>query len=287
MNACSQKEIALRWPRLPSRKPRDEEQSGGGIKVGDEAELFKGVQTTPGHAHQAQRSSSVQIASHGREGSQAAVKTTIKWHLMKKCQINRSREVRHQLPHRPCQKSTGMSDRPTGLGRPFLRGRFLRGDCDAQKMMCSNNERLKKSRGIEMELDGSQKRRVSLARDSFIRIAVRRTAAMSVNSDAVVQSGQSLRRGRHAVGRVSCARPVTMCRVAWRRRPGLQQLAVRQGTGTIVRGSFDSRRLPDASVIVRIIRMWPGERARGFIILTGCIGVSLAVSACLSCCRGP
>lgn len=68
----------------------------GGIKVGDEAELFRGVQATPDlahQAHQAQRSSSVQIANHGREGSQAAVRPTIKWHLMKKCQINRSREV--------------------------------------------------------------------------------------------------------------------------------------------------------------------------------------------------
>lgn len=57
--------------------------------------FFKIVQTTPDQAHQAhqaQRSSSVQIANHGREGSQAAVRTTIKWHLMKKCQINRSRE---------------------------------------------------------------------------------------------------------------------------------------------------------------------------------------------------
>lgn len=47
---------------------------------------------------------------------------------------------------------------------------FLRGDCGAQKMMCSNNERLKKSRGIEMELDGSQNGCVSLAWDSFIRM---------------------------------------------------------------------------------------------------------------------
>lgn len=37
-------------------------------------------------------------------------------------------------------------------------------------MMCSNNERLKKSRGIEMEPDGSQNGCVSLARDSFIRM---------------------------------------------------------------------------------------------------------------------
>lgn len=98
MNACSQKEIAPGSLQLPSRKkkPRDEEQSGGGIKVGDVAELFKGVQATPDlahQAHQAQRSSSVQIANHGREGSQAAVRPTIKWHLMKKCQINRIREV--------------------------------------------------------------------------------------------------------------------------------------------------------------------------------------------------
>jgi hypothetical protein len=51
------------------------------------------------------RFSSVQTASHGPEGSQAAVRTTIKWHLMKKCQINRSREVRHHLPHRPLFRS--------------------------------------------------------------------------------------------------------------------------------------------------------------------------------------
>lgn len=51
MNACSQKEIALGWLQLPSIKPRDEEQSGGGIKMGDETELFRVVQATPDQAH--------------------------------------------------------------------------------------------------------------------------------------------------------------------------------------------------------------------------------------------
>lgn len=54
-----------------------------------------------------------------------------------------------------------------------------------------------------------------------------------------------------------------MCRVAWGPRPGRHWLAVQQGTGTIVPGSSDSRRLPGASVIAGIIGVWPGGRATG------------------------
>lgn len=118
-----------------------------------------------------------------------------------------------------------------------------------QKMMCSNNERLKKSRGIE-------------AWDSFIRMRLDGQPPCQSTAMQWFSRVNLSRRGRHAIGRVSCAWPVTMCRVAWGPRPGLHWLAVQQGTGTIVPGSSGSRRLPGASVIARINRMWPGRRAR-------------------------
>lgn len=143
--------------------------------------------------------------------------------------------------------------------RQVSRRRFWRQEDDVLKQC----ERLKKSRGYRDGAGRISKKMCISGMGQLHQDAVRRTAAMSVNSDAVVQSGQSLRRRRHAVGRVSCAWPVTMCRVAWKRRPGPQQLAVRRGTGTIGPGSSDSRHLPGSSVIARSVVMWTGFRPKG------------------------
>ena len=110
---------------------------------------------------------------------------------MKKCQINRSREVRHHLPHRPLSGVDGNVRSAHREGRPC----FVR-QISRRRPWCQEDDVLKQWKAEEKSgyRDGagriSKKMCISgMGQLQLHQDAVRRTAAMSVNSDAVVQVG--------------------------------------------------------------------------------------------------